>query len=181
MRTLVFLVLPILFLSCGTTVPYTTDYPLTQGLFHSRDGAFSGRIPDGWFSSTDDTLASALVAWLIKDDFTATFGVREIHIDQTTARQINDEGLPLLAYISSGMQGEDLTGAMTEPEEFELRGRKHCSYELSLGGMRKRVVLFAAKGKYYECETAAVKGVWTANDLKRLFTLQQTVLASLSF
>src|SRR5262249_17273510 len=57
-----------LFMSCAASLPYATDYPLTEQTFRSRDGVFSARVPRGWFSSTGDTLVPALVAWLVKDD-----------------------------------------------------------------------------------------------------------------
>lgn len=175
----IILILTFIFCSCATKLPYATDYPLTNQYFQSRDDIFSGKIPDGWFSSTDDTLGKSLVVWLLKEDFTATLTVRELLLDRLSIQRVQKEGLETLAYISAGLQFSDVKNPKLEPFKFKLNDKKFCSYELTLEAERKRIVVFAIKGKYYECESYPLKGEWSAADLTRLFTIQQTVLASI--
>jgi hypothetical protein len=174
--------LAVILSSCAGSLPYTTDYPLTNQVFHSRDGVFLGKIPQGWFSSIDDTLAPGLAAWLIRNDFFATLVVKELKLDRITIQQVEKEGLTLLARLSMGFREEIANGRDDiQCKEFEIRGKKFCSFEFAEGGKRTRVVVFAIKGKFYECEAMAVKGQWTVADLAKLFTTQQTFLSSVSF
>lgn len=173
---LVFSLLAVLFASCAASLPYGTDYPLTEKTFRSRDGVFSGNIPQGWFSSTEDTLGSALTVWLMKDDLSAILIVKEIKLDRLSAQQVENEGLKLLVNISIGLQSALSAVAIPEQKEFELHDKKFCSYEI----MKKRVVVFTVKGRFYDCEAQAVHG-FTQEEYARLFTAQQTFLSSLIY
>jgi len=169
--------------ACAGSFRYASDYPLSAEKVRSRDGTFSGRIPEGWFSSSDDTLAPALVAWLIRDDFSATMSVREIIPDQLTRQHIKDEGLPLLARSTMSMhgtQGSELAKILAEPKVFNFAERQFCGYELSEDSIGTRVVVFEMKGKYYECEAKPSRGKWTKEDLLLLYTAQQTFLSTLT-
>jgi len=177
----VYLLVALIAASCARPLQYMTDFPLSGSSFVSRDGSFSGGIPRGWFSSSDDTLAPSLVAWLIREDFSATITVREIKLDRLTVQRVGKEGMKLLAQISAGLQDESPPGSALEPNEFELRGNKFCGYEFNSAKGRKRVVVFSAKGKYYESEAYSVKGTPPQEEFSRLFTAQQTVLSSLNF
>jgi len=180
-RQLFSIILSLIFASCAATLPYATDYPLTQELFHSRDGILTGKVPQGWFSSSDDTLAPALILWLIREDFSAALTVREIKLDQLSVQHVEKEGLELLAHISAGLHDENLPVKEIETQEFKINENKFCSYEVGSGVKRKRFVVFFTNGKYYECEARPLKGIWTGTDLVRLFTTQQTILSSLNF
>ncbi len=180
-ETLAAVLLAFLCGACAASLPYAVDYPMTLETFHSRDGVLTARVPQGWFSTTSDTLAPSLVAWLIRDDFSATLAVRELKLDRLAARQVEREGLKLLALVSSGMHGETSSGPPQALREFEMQGKKFCSYELQSGKVRTRIVVFAARGRYYECEAQPVKGIWSADDVARMFTAQQTLLWSMTF
>ena len=173
--------LAFLLASCAASLPYSTEYPLTQEVFRSRDGVLSGRVPQGWFSSTEDTLAFALTAWLIKDDLSASLSLRVLHLDRLSAERVSREGLNLLATISAAFRVDQGSVPVTGAREFEIRGRKYCGYELGDGPDRQRVVLFSARGIYYECEARLVKGRSASEDILHVFSAQQTLLASLTF
>lgn len=173
--------LAILFVSCAASIPYSSDYPLTQESFRSRDGILNGRVPQGWFSSTDDTLGSALTAWFIRDDLSASLSLKELKLDRLTSQRVTSEGLKLLAHLSALFHVTQNAIPEIKPEEFEMQGKKYCAYECGLDRDKCRIVVFAAGGKYYECEARAVKGTWSTNDFNSIFSVQQTLLASLSF
>ncbi|MBI1805253.1 MAG: hypothetical protein HY033_10600 [Ignavibacteriae bacterium] len=178
------LALSMFMMACAGSLRYSSDYPLRSETFRSRDSAFSGRVPQGWFASSDDSLAPAFVAWLIRDDFSATLAVRELLLDQLTVKHIRKEGLNLLARIDVGLREntkDKQSGFVVEPKIFEIGGRKFCSYELMEGTVKTRVVVFEAKEKYYECEAKPSKEKWTQEDLMLLFTAQQTFLSALIF
>ncbi|MBI4548073.1 MAG: hypothetical protein HY707_08840 [Ignavibacteriae bacterium] len=176
-------VFSLMMIACGASVPYRVDYPLTKKEFYSRDSIFSGRIPQGWFSSDDEELASAHVVWLIRDDFSATLAFKELKLDELSKKRVNDEGLILLARLSFSLQQSNPLFKTKEIElhEFEVNSKKFCGYEMNFTGALKRVIVFEAKGKFYECEARIVKGSPSLKELEHLYTVQQTLLTSLTF
>ena len=173
----------VLFISCAASLPYGVDYPLTDQTFRSRDGVFSGRVPRGWFSSAGDTLIPAVVAWLIKDDLSATVGVKELSLDSPASLRVEKEGPELLAQLDASLRqgGPDSVQLVVSPKVFDMEGKKFCSYEIFAGGKRTRIVVFSARGRHYECEAVAVKRPASASETIRMFTAQQTFLSSLKF
>ena len=171
------LIAALLLASCAATSPYASDTPMSTGTFRTRDGGLTGRVPRGWSSQAHDSLAPALGAWLLRDDAAASLAFRELALDDLSARAVRDDGLELLARLSAGFR---ITGTI-EPKTFESAGKKFCAYETGEGNSRTRVVVFAARGKYYECEAKAVKGRWSMDDFAKLFSAQQSLLPTLSF
>ena len=179
---LVLVLLSLFLASCAGTLPYPPDYPLSSEMFRSRDGSLSGRVPQGWVFSSEDTLAPALVAWLVKEDFSASLSLEEIHLDRLSAERVDSEGLELLARMSLQFQQGPAAAQFTEPPvEFKLGGTRFCGYEIIVKGERKRIVVFAARGRFYECSAAPLKGVWSDEELTRLFAAQQGLLSSITF
>ena len=177
-------VLLFLLSSCSTTyLPYSYNYPLRNDAFLSRDSIFTGLVPEGWFYSLEDSLAPASLAWVVKDDFTAAFSVRELFLDQLAQKRVREEGLELLANISMVSQVEDPSRIDPEnkPRVFKMREREYCGYEVTEKNIRKRVVVFSAVGKYYECTAAPVKTTLPPEELTKMFTAQQAFLQSLRF
>ncbi|HMD14915.1 MAG TPA: hypothetical protein VKI62_09835, partial [Bacteroidota bacterium] len=84
--------------SCAGSIPYTSHYPLSSDFFHSHDGMLTGKVPQGWFESTDDSIVSSLTVWLIREDFSATLLIKELSLDQRTEQQVRQSGLKLLAH-----------------------------------------------------------------------------------
>ncbi len=180
MRIALLFVLPALLISsCAPSLPYAVDYPMTQTLFHSRDSSISGRVPAGWFSSTEDSIAPALAAWLIREDYTATLALRELRLDRLAEDRVRHEGLRLLAGLNASLERQ--TTSMRDIVEYKMGGTAYCGYEFEAGESPGRVVVFAAKNRYYACTAKRVKGPWTKGDVIGLFRAQQSVLSSLSF
>jgi hypothetical protein len=162
-------------------MPYTSGVPMTTDVFSSRDGTLTGFIPEGWFSSVDDTLAPALAAWLTRNDFGATITLREIHLDAATSRRVSERGMKPLLFAAAGMTAGDAVKPLAEPLEFEIRGIKFCGGEFSSDPGPTRLVVFGTRGKFYECQAAKTKGIWSADDFRKLFTVQQSVLSTIRY
>jgi hypothetical protein len=180
-RFIVSVFLSIILVSCSAKLPYASNYPLTGEIFQSRDGMLKGKVPSGWFKSTDDSLAPALSVWLLKEDLSATVIVRELNVDSLTAMRIRSEGLKLLAILSAGYQGLNIEKDIFNLKDYSDGGKKYCSYEIGLENNRRRVVVFKAFNRFYECEARVLKGEWKTDDMRRLFSVQQTVLSSLTY
>jgi len=154
---------------------------MTSEVFQSHDGMLRGRVPSGWFISADDTIAPSLSVWLLREDISATMTVRELNVDSLTAARIKKEGLELLAILSAGYQGLKAGTDITNLKEYSLAGKIFCSYETGPENDRRRVVVFRARGKYFECEARILNGNRGSERLQELFTVQQSVLASLTY
>lgn len=173
------LILAFLAAACASSLPYSADYPLTDATLTSRDGVLTGRIPLGWFSSTEDSLAEALTAWLIKEDYSAILIVKEIRLDDLASRRVRKEGLRLLAQLSAHMDGRNQPGDGLR--EFRMSGRDYCSYEFTSAENISRAVVFSARGRYYTCTAQTTKGSRSSVDITGMFRAQQTFLASLIY
>lgn len=154
---------------------------MTETFVRSRDGFLSGKIPQGWYSGTEDFLGTALTLLLISDAADATLSVKVLVPDQLTAKQLDHAGIELLGRISASSRFDDNETTIPELREFDLKGREYCSYEYTKGIVRQRVVVFISKGRYYECEIRGGKKNWTESDYVRLFRTQQTFLSSLTY
>lgn len=168
-------------ISCGVRIPYKPDYPLTKEIFYSRDGMLSGRIPQGWFMSIDDTLAPSLSVWLLKEDLTATIVIRELILDSLTIEHVRRKGLKILAAVSAAYHNIDIGKSKKVFYLYKLGKKDLCSFEHSEGNKHSRVVVFAFNNRYYECEARILKGEWKSEDIKSLYSAQETVLYTLVY
>ena len=175
------LVLALVVASCAVSLPYSSDYPMTNTFVRSRDGLLDGKIPQGWFSATEDSLGTALTMLLISDATRATLAVKEIKLDRISLRQTQERGLALLARISASSRLAGSGTTASELQEFSLHSNKFCGYELMEGPTRTRVVVFFAKGRYYECEAQGGGKNLNKEQYTLIFSTQQTFLSSLSF
>ena len=182
LKIVIVVLFSLLLFSCAAKLPYSLDYPLTQETFRSHDGTFIGLIPQGWFSPSEDTLASAQLAWLLKDDFSAVLTIHELHPDRLAFSRVQKEGLTLLANISLAMHSDDASSTIVvQPKEFSMSEKKFCGYEIRDNGKQKRVIVFAMSGKFYESEAVPIKGTWSQKETEKLFMAQAAFLSSLAF
>jgi len=181
-----FLLVGLLTSGCSS-LPYSSDYPLSSYHLSSPGGTFRFRIPRGWFSAGNgrDTAADSHgtrnLIWLLKNDYSATIAVAEIHVDSTARRLLRDEGLAPFANLTAGLtSGGNSSVLVRPPEFFRLNGREFCSYEtlISSTGDAMRIVLFTDGSKLFEA-TALVKQGGNGADRAEVFSAQQSFLDSL--
>ena len=178
-----FLLLCLLAASCAAPPP-RVDVPLTEQSFQSADGLLQGRVPKGWFVSTDNEIAPQLLAWLTREDYAATLAFQEIFLDRDAANRIGNKGLSLLAELSFRLKVAEEPGAImaSPPREFSLRGKNFCGYEYLPGVQRppRGVVVFRIRDRCFESVALPSHDTFTPRELEVLFNTQQAVLASLS-
>ncbi len=169
--------------SCAASLPYSLDYPMTNETFTSRDDSFTGQVPSGWFPSIVDTLPSPVKVWLLKEDFSASFSIEELNLDQLSRQRVDREGGKLLSQFSQAfrLQNTPSEKLFTRQKEFKIQGKEFYGYEISRPSERLRVVVFSYRQKYYECIVTTVSGTSSDEEFKRLCTAQQTVLSTLVF
>lgn len=151
--------------------------------FTSRDVEFSGKVPEGWFAAPLDSLPAMYKLWLVREGYAATLHVAELKLDALAEKEVHSKGLKLLAEVSISFHGEagHPPEVLAAPKEFKILGREYCGFELREQGMRKRVIVFSAHGRFYECVASPNGGSSPAQNLTQLFSTQQTLLSSLVF
>ena len=109
--------------------------------------------------------------------------VLELQLDDLSRKEVRDRGLGLLAEISIGFHRASAPAStvLAAPKEFKLLGREYCGYELQDDRARKRVVVFSARNRFFECIMAPDGREVSPQDLASLFSTQQTVLSTLEF
>ena len=163
---------------------HRVDVPLTEQPFQSADGLLRGRIPKGWFVSTDSELAPHILAWLTREDYSATLAFQEIILDRDAASRIENSGLPLLAELSFRLKVAEEPGSrmVTSPREFSARGKSFCRYEYVPGDRRvaRGVAVFRIRDRYFESVAFPANETFTPGEMEALLNTQQAVLASLN-
>ncbi len=159
------------------------DFPLTDETFQSADGVLHGRVPKGWFVSTDIEVAPHLSSWLVREDYAATLAFQEIFPDRDAANHIDKVGLSMLAELSFRLkQAEEPNAQITSlPREFTVQGKSFCRYEYvhDKQGVPRGVAVFAIRNRYFESVALPTKDTFSRHQLMGLFNLQEAVLGSL--
>ncbi len=151
---------------CGAPPPapprLSTPYSI------ARAGYLRYRLPVGWFDVTADSQAHGNAVWLLRSDYAATITVNEIRVDATARSEVARAGLTTLARLTMFLSTQD-KGALLQkpPEEFVVRGRPCCSYELLLpsSGDVLRTILFDAGEKFYAVAALRASGMSKGADV----------------
>jgi plasmid replication initiation protein len=117
----------------------------------------------------------------MRNDLSAIIVFRELHLDKRSNEVAADKGLEFLAELSMQFTPTDSSSVINTPHQFKLGKEEFCSYELKTGSMMKRVVVFQVQNRTFECEASPVNGAGNQTTQTQLFTIQQSVLASLQF
>jgi hypothetical protein len=149
--------------------------------FHSRSEYFSGTIPQGWFSSSDTSVAQSLEAWLLSDDLMSAIIIRELHLDELSKQQVQKEGLEFLATLSKSFSETDSSTSYQHQIEFKLGQTEFFSYESVSDSIITRTAVFAVNNRFFECEAMPLYKSFRCVLPLSLFSVQQSVLSSLKF
>jgi hypothetical protein len=179
-------IVSVLFLAGCASVPYESNYPMTEEIVKSLNDDVQLKVPKGWFATADESNAPNLLVWLVREDYGATMAISEIKADETTRKQLERKGLEALAAISFALKAERAKGKaelVVKAKEFKLNGRKFCSYEYSTDGRKTviRVVVFDTGKHLYDFAVVPAEKEGVKFDPQNLFTIQQSVLNSMQW
>lgn len=180
------LILCVLLPAGCASVPYESNYPMTDEVVTSLNDDLKLKVPKGWFATTDESNAPNLLVWLVREDYGATMAISEVKADASTRMQLERKGLEALAAISFALKTERAKGKaelVTKAKEFKLNDRKFCSYEYSTDGRKTivRVVVFDTGKHLYDFAVAPGEKAGVKVDQQNLFTVQQSVLNSMQW
>jgi hypothetical protein len=174
------------FLAGCASVPYESNYPMTDEVVKSLNEDLQVNVPKGWFATTDESNAPNLLLWLVREDYGATMAISEIKAEASTRKQLERRGLEALAEVSFALKSERAKAKaemVVKPKEFKINGRKFCSYEYSTDGRKTiiRVVVFDTSKHFYDFAVVPAEKEGTKTDPKNLFIIQQSVLNSMQW
>ena len=171
----------LLFVRCSSSVTTTNDsnYPLTNEIAKSQTSQLSVKIPQGWFTATDNE-CNCIDLWLIKNDYSETLNFVPLNIDSKTFSNSGNDKLLSALQASKDFKiakyGKSLKG-FTDEEQFELNKKQFAAYQyIDDAGRNVRVVVFEHGSKFYEVSAVPLK----TNNLPELYKIQNSVLSSIN-
>jgi hypothetical protein len=164
-------------ISCGVSVPYASDYPLTQEIIRSPFDDFTGKVPRGWLISSGDSALPAIT--LFDSSLSSAIVIREVRLDSLSRKEVGSGGLELLVHIVAGLSGGSPADAGVKT--FSIGKAEYCSAEWISQSGASRLVVFSTRGHHYACEARRTRSPGTPEQEKMLFSVQQSLLGSLSF
>ncbi|MDT8322904.1 MAG: hypothetical protein RRA94_02245 [Bacteroidota bacterium] len=199
MRALPIFLLPVLLLlaACGggtetVTVAepewpkyrYVASAELTQDYIASQDGTLRVLRPDGWQKTSDPKNAPSIVLWLVREDYSASLSFTPMQMDPALYQTLTKEGIAAVARVSLSLKernAEDSVTVVQAVELFKVGDRVSAAYEYRVGAAQPviRVVVFDTGSRFMECTLYPATVSVTPAENRRLFEVQQTVLASL--
>lgn len=182
MRTAVAASLCVLVLGCSSSKPTSAVSLLSEETVTSRDGRLAGRIPLGWFSAAEESLAAAAELWLVRDDLGAGIAVTELQLDAAATRLVRERGPGALASASRSLRGLPPVPDGTPCREIGENGT--CGYVVTdaAGTPRSRVLVFTRGERFYECELLFLGGAnpaAAAPALEEAYRLQEAFVEAL--
>jgi hypothetical protein len=199
MRALPFFFLPVLLLlsACGGTEKtvtvkeaewpkyrYVASAELTQDYIASQDGTLRVLRPDGWQKTSDPENAPSIVLWLVREDYSASLSFTPMQMDPALYTTLKKERIDAVARVSLSLKernAEDSVTVVQPVELFKVGDRISAAYEYRVGAAQPvvRVVVFDTGSRFMECTLYPATVEVTPAENRRLFEVQQTVLASL--
>jgi hypothetical protein len=197
MRTsLVILITALVLASCGggsestESLPETAPYryaalaAMSRDYVSATDGSVDVLRPDGWQRTSDPVEAPAIVLWLVSDDYSVSLSFSPMQMDPALYETLKKDGIEAVAKVSLGLKQRNAgeTVNVVQPVElFRIGGRLCAAYEYRSGAAEPliRVVVFDTGRRFMECALFPASKTVTPAENRRLFEVQQSVLASL--
>ncbi len=163
---------------------YVASAELTKDYVAAKDNSIRVLRPDGWKKTSDPKNAPGIVLWMVREDYSASLSFTPMKMDPALYQTLKNEGLEAVAKVSLSLKERiaDDSVTVTQPVElFKVGGRICAGYEYRVGATDPviRVVVFDAGSRFMECALYPATVSVTPAENRRLFEVQQTVLASL--
>lgn len=163
---------------------YVAAAELTKDYVAAKDGSLRVLRPEGWQKTSDPKNAPGILLWLVREDYSASISFTPMKMDPALYQTLKKEGQEAVAKVSLSLKeriAEDSVTVVQPVELFKVGGRICAGYEYRVGAAKPviRVVVFDAGSRFMECALYPATVSVTPAENRRLFEVQQTVLASL--
>jgi hypothetical protein len=167
-----------------TLYRYSATAAMSSEYVASEDGNISVLLPDGWVQTSDPAEAPSILLWLVQDDYNASLSFTELRMDPALYETLKRDGLEAVARVSLSLKQRGASGELhlvQKPEMFRIGGRMHVAYEYRSAAAEAiiRVVVFDTGSRFMECVIFPASHTITPAANRRLFEVQQSVLASM--
>jgi hypothetical protein len=163
---------------------YAAIGELTREYVSTSDGSLRVLRPEGWLRTSDPKNAPSILLWLVREDYSASLSFSPIKMDPGLYQTLRNENLTAVAKVSLSLKernAEDSVTIIQPVELFKVGGRICAAYEYRIAAAEPviRVVVFDTGTRFMECVLYPASVSVTPAENRRLFELQQSVLASL--
>ncbi|MBL0175548.1 MAG: hypothetical protein IPP94_09840 [Ignavibacteria bacterium] len=163
---------------------YAADAEMTATLAETAARDIVIRCPAGWRETVDQKNAPNIVLWIVAENYGASLSFVPLQMDPVLYTALRRDGLSAVAKVSLSLKRDnarDSVRVLQPPESFTLNRRDYVAYEYSADGGKTaiRVVLFDTGRQYIECALLPATQPVTPDENRRLFSVQQSVLASM--
>lgn len=163
---------------------YAANAEMSDAYVSSSDGALRVLTPHGWRKAVDRQQAPAIVLWLLREDYSASISFLPMQMDPGLYLTLKKDGIEAVAKVSLSLKqrtADDSVRVVQPVEQFRVGGRVCAAYEYRLGSTAPliRVVVFDSGSRFVECALYPASPEITPAENRRLFEVQQSVLASM--
>jgi len=149
--------------------------------FTSRDRFLQYRLPAGWFDATADSQSSGQAIWLLRNDYTATIAVSEVHVDPDAREDLQNAGLTHLARLTMGLAAGGKAYVLEHPPEWmTVNNIRGCMYQISIPPANDilRIIVVEMGVRVYMV-TALLSGEVKQGLREEIFAVQDAFLGGL--
>lgn len=163
---------------------YAASADMTKDVVSTPDGTLRVLRPEGWQRTSDPKNAPAILLWLVREDYSASLSFTQIKMDPALYQTLKGEGIAAVAKVSLSLKernAEDSVTVVQPVELFKVGGRVCAAYEYRIAAAEPviRVAVFDTGSRFMECALYPASVTVTPAENRRLFEVQQSVLASL--
>jgi len=163
---------------------YAAAAELTRDYVSSQDGRLRVLRPEGWRKTSDPKNAPSILLWLVREDYAASISFTPLQMDPALYETLRKEGMESVAKVSLSLKernAEDSIAVVQPVELFKVGDRICAGYEYRAGSAEPviRVVVFDSGSGFMECVMYPASVSVTPAENRRLFEVQQSVLASM--
>ena len=163
---------------------YAAAAELTRDYVSSQDGRLRVLRPEGWRKTSDPKNAPSILLWLVREDYAASISFTPLQMDPALYETLRKEGMASVAKVSLSLKernAEDSIAVVQPVELFKVGDRICAGYEYRAGSAEPviRVVVFDSGSGFMECVMYPASVSVTPAENRRLFEVQQSVLASM--
>lgn len=165
--------------SCGSSSRYADTLPLSSERFLLPGTEIVGMVPAGWSLAAPEGAAAGGPSVTLSEGDTFRIAFRPITLDAPAEEFFRRRGLKELAAMVRTLH-DTAAGTRSDGIERFRSGATECAaFETGAGEDRKRVVVFTAGGKWFECEGWATSPLRAGASRARLFSAQQSAIRSM--
>lgn len=173
------LILALALTACVSSRGYRDDHPLTDRTASLTDGErIVVGIPEGWEGSGGFVAGEGYSVLLVSGD-TMSIAFREIFLDEAASSYYREAEIAQLAALSRTLHDSAAAVETGGIREFSYGGREFAAYEYRGKDGPRRVAVFSAGGRFFECEAFSDGPLSGPASYGGLFSAQQAVLRSL--